>query len=104
MSADGGAALRPRMRRLERRRGAQHGHVVVAASDDLKADRKPRLREAARDGRRRLARHVEWVRVDARRLAPNLHAADLGWIELADAERRARERWGGAAGGVGGGS
>src|SRR5262249_56267415 len=92
MSADGGAALRPRMRRLERRRGAQHGHVVVAAADDLKADRKPRLGEAARDGRRRLPRHVERIRVDARRLAPDLHAADLGWIELTDAERRAPPR------------
>src|SRR5262245_65586399 len=91
MSADRWAALRPRMRRLERRRGAQHGHVVVAAADDLKADRKARLGEAARDGRGRLAGHVERVRVDARRLATDLHAADLGRIELADAERRARD-------------
>src|SRR5882672_313745 len=91
MSADGGAVLRPRMRRLEGRRGAQHGDVVVAAADDLQPDREPRLREAARDGRRGLARHVEGVREDARRLAPDLHTADLGRIEIADAERRARD-------------
>ena len=81
-SADSGAPLRPRARLFERRRGTQHGDVVEAPSDDLKPDRQAGLREPARHGRRRLARHVEDERERASRVAPDLYAADLRRIEL----------------------
>src|SRR2546428_1449892 len=73
---------------FESARGAKHERIGVARADDVKADRKAGLGEAARDRRRGLAGEVEWEG-ERRPVGPAgvLVGGFLPYVERRDGER-----------------
>src|SRR3990172_9289073 len=83
---------RPRVSLLEGGRGAEHGRVVEAPSDNLKANRKAVAGEAARHRGRRLAGRVEGIREGDPAVGLDRGAGNLRGVVEAHLERRAGYR------------